>query len=45
MTSYLFKVFAEGDPKASVSVVEHFTCHEGVENSCAGQWHAEVKAK
>lgn len=45
MISNLFEVLTEGYPKAAFPVVEHLTCHQRVEKSCACQWDAEVEAK
>lgn len=38
-------MFAEGNPQAAVPPVEHLTGHEGVEDCCAHQGHAEVEPK
>jgi hypothetical protein len=42
---YLFEVLTKGDPQAAVPPVEHLTGHEGVEDCCAHQGHAEVEPK
>lgn len=41
---YLFHVVIECNPHAFFAT-EHLTGHECVEDSCAGQWEAEVEAK
>lgn len=43
--STLFEVLTKGDPQAAVPPVEHLTGHEGVEDCCAHQGHAEVEPK
>lgn len=43
--TYLLEVFAEGNPQAAISPVEHLTGHEGVEDGRAHQRHAEVEAE
>lgn len=42
--AYLFHVVVEGDAHAFFAA-EHLTWHECVEDSCAGQWEAEIEAK
>lgn len=38
-------MFTEGNPQAPIPSVEHLTGHEGVEDCCAHQGHAEVESK
>lgn len=42
--AHLFHVIIECDAHAFIAT-KHFTGHERVEDSCAGQWEAEIETK
>lgn len=45
MSTDLFQVLAEGDPKAAFPVVEHLARHQRVEHGCTRQWYTKVEAE